>query len=106
MNGKKGQQDNSIIHFSTGSTSGDKMKYPEKPERPKDPRKSTPDYKRDCPCCGKSEEIHEMKSEREKISSQQYRIDYWCTNCEEYIGTKFGYDGPIPVKTHNGWELH
>lgn len=74
------------------------MKYPEKPDLPNDPRKSLPNYRRDCPECGNDDDYYDHQSESEEIGTQTYRCDYWCNDCDEHIGTKVDYEGPVPVQ--------
>lgn len=77
-----------------------------KPELPDDPSASLPDYRRLCPNCEADETIAEMTSTGEQVDERHYRIDYWCTECQHHVGTNLDYDGPTPVRTHNGWEEH
>lgn len=77
-----------------------------KPPLPDDPRRSPPDPERDCPVCNHSATIAERPSESEPLKGDYRRIDYWCAVCEAHVGTETKYDGPVPVRTHNGTELH
>ena len=73
---------------------------------PDDPRRSLPDKRRDCPVCGHSATIADRPSESITLDRFHRRIDYWCAICEAYVGGEVEYDGPVPVETHNGTELH
>ena len=82
------------------------MKHPDKPDVPTDPRKHLPGYDRPCPNCGDERESWKRIGDVEQIGKWEDRIDKWCPECDEYIGTKLDYVGPVPVRTHTGWELH
>lgn len=77
----------------------------DKPDLPEH-GESLPSADRDCPDCGASHSRRDRPSEREQFSKYQYRTDYWCLDCDAYVGTKLSYEGPEPVMTHNGWETH
>lgn len=78
----------------------------EKPEMPDDPRKSLPSPTRACPECGDESSMVDRPSESEKIGGYTRRIDYWCPDCDTHVGTRTSYEGPEPVRTYNGWEIH
>ena len=83
------------------------MKHPEKPDP--HPKNGLPSPKRDCPECGNPaiEDYHQHSiHEREELDKHTDRVDYWCGECEEYIGGEVMYEGPTPVRTHTGWEMH
>lgn len=81
------------------------MKYPDKPELPV--QNDNTGVTLECHNCGFSvEEKTEWRSESEEISPHEDRSDKWCPECDEWLGVKISYHGPVPVTTYNGTELH
>lgn len=73
-----------------------------------DPRVSTPFSKHNtCDCGEEYEYTGDLLSEREEIDGKEmYRIDYWCPRCGAHLWAQSRYEGPAPVETHHGTELH
>ena len=74
------------------------MKYPNKPGMYRD----IPTHRRNCQNCKAETRLSERLSDREQIDKYTDRIDYWCPICDEYIGTKVDYCGPVPVEIGPG----
>lgn len=79
--------------------------HPDKPPVPQGPN-SLPSKRRACPDCGDERPYHDRRSEREELGGYTDRFDYWCPECDAYVGGEVDYHGPTPVHTHNGWETH
>lgn len=83
-----------------------KIEYPDKPELYEDPRRSRSSPKRTCPECEEQHDKKGMEMEREQIGEELYRMDYWCPETDIWVGVNVDYEGPVPVRTPRGWEMH
>lgn len=61
-----------------------------------------------CPHCGEVVDTRsDFETESEEIAKYQDRIDYFCTECNNWVGVKVDYYGPAPVQIGPGqWEMH
>ena len=81
------------------------MKHPTKPDVKPGPE-PLPDRYRPCPDCGFDGTLSEHRRERDRVDEFNDRVDWWCGRCDAYIGGRVAYEGPTPVRTCGGWELH
>jgi hypothetical protein len=82
------------------------MKHPDKPELYDDPRKTRRSPTSTCPECEEQHDKKDMIRGREQIGKDLFRMDYWCPETEVWVGVNVDYEGPVPVRTHTGWEMH
>jgi ribosomal protein S27AE len=92
--------------MSDGDDGDQREDRPDLPEV-KGGRVWVPDPSRPCPQCGDDSEQSERPSEVVEGERDGFvRHDWWCAECGAYVGGERSYEGPIPVRTHTGWEWH